>query len=285
MTNSCDASKTVLVTGSSGRLGAALINALHSQSDCRALGVDRVPASTTSQVLDLRDSNALRSLAQTADAIIHCAALHAPHVDRFHDRDFWAVNVDATKALFECSQPSCPFVFTSTTSIYGHALVPEGEAVWVDENLEPRPRDIYDETKRAAELFLASVADERSVTSLRMSRCFPEPEREMALYRLYRGVALRDVVQAHLLALKRPSGYAEYVISGPPIFDRSELPELLTQPWNTVLRHYPQAQALFADRGWAPPSLIDRVYSSHKAINELGYRPRYGFEVFLRGYE
>jgi nucleoside-diphosphate-sugar epimerase len=41
------------------------------------------------------------------------------------------------------------FVYTSTTSLYGHAMVSPEKAVWVTERLVPQPRDIYDVTKIA----------------------------------------------------------------------------------------------------------------------------------------
>ena len=75
-------------------------------------------------------------------------------------------------------------------------------AVWVDEQLEPQPRDIYDQTKLEAEQLVASAGGSMTVTTLRMSRCFPEAAELMAWYRLYRGVDRRDVAEAHALALR-----------------------------------------------------------------------------------
>jgi UDP-glucose 4-epimerase len=45
----------------------------------------------------------------------------------------------------------------------------------------------------------------------------------MAVYRLHRGVDLRDVVQAHSLALDRSAGQGLYSISGPLLFQRANL--------------------------------------------------------------
>ncbi len=76
------------------------------------------------------------------------------------------------------------FVYTSTTSLYGKALVPKDRAVWVTEELEPQARDIYDKTKIAAEAECATAATAGlTCISLRMSRCFPEPEHLLTGYR------------------------------------------------------------------------------------------------------
>ena len=96
------------------------------------------------------------------------------------------------------------FVFTSTTALYGAASKPRNSAGWVDEDLEPRPETIYHRTKVAAEALLEEAArrGRLAVTVLRMSRCFPEPAPVMAAYRLHRGVDARDVADAHALALE-----------------------------------------------------------------------------------
>lgn len=86
------------------------------------------------------------------------------------------------------------FVYISSTSVYGHALAPTDRAVWVDEDLLPRPRDIYDETKLAAEHLVASSP----ITSLtlRIARCFPQPLPVLAVGLLHRAVRLADVAAA-----------------------------------------------------------------------------------------
>ena len=285
----------IIVTGSSGRIGSAIAHELEKVFGVeRVLGLDRTPGKHTRHVFDLRNSTRLAPLVADATVVCHCAALHAPHVSTHSQSDFIDINVGVTEALLRYTQPDTHFVFTSSTSIYGHALVPEGErgeigAVWVDETLRPLPRDIYDQTKLAAETRLKESG--RSVISLRMSRCFPEPEREMALYRLYRGVDIRDVVSAHLLAvnvgladlqsLNHTRRYREYIVSGPTPFLQQDSRELLVSPWSCIRRYFPQAHKEFARRNWAPPESIDRVYSSQLATTELGYKPLYGFAEFL----
>lgn len=81
------------------------------------------------------------------------------------------------------------------------------ETVWVTEALQPQPRDIYDVTKLAAEELCRKASSHKlSCLCLRMSRCFPEDARLMAIYRLYRGIDINDVVLAHRLAITSDIG-------------------------------------------------------------------------------
>jgi UDP-glucose 4-epimerase len=116
-------------------------------------GVDRAPGRWTDLVGDLRDERVCRAAVHAADVVVHTAALHAPHVGLVADAEFRAVNVTATEALLDRAQAAGVrrVVYISSTSVYGDALVPADRAVWVDESLPPRPRDIYDETKLDAE--------------------------------------------------------------------------------------------------------------------------------------
>jgi nucleoside-diphosphate-sugar epimerase len=76
------------------------------------------------------------------------------------------------------------------------------KAVWVTEELPPSRRDIYDETKLAAEAYCREAARQSlPCLSLRISRCFRETDELIATHRLYRGVELRDAAEAHRLAL------------------------------------------------------------------------------------
>lgn len=147
-----------------------------------------------------------------------------------------------------------------------------------------RPRDICDITKLAAEgLVQDSSSNRRSSTVLRISRCFPEEEKLMAIYRLYRGVDLRDVVQAHALALDRLEGYGLHVISGPMLFKRDDPFALHNGAAGLIEQICPTLSDHFKKCNWSLPKSIDRVYSSELATNELGYWPNFGVQQFLQG--
>ena len=165
----------VLITGSSGRIGSAISKEL--QKSFEIIGIDVRSGRFTSIEGDITKKNLVNSLVKQVDAVVHTAAYHAPHVGQVPEDEFRRVNISATEILLNAAIAARVkrFVFTSTTSVYGDALIPDGSAVWVTENLEPIPRDIYDKTKLAAES-LCRQASEKGLESivLRMSRCFPD---------------------------------------------------------------------------------------------------------------
>lgn len=277
----------VLVTGAAGRIGRAVYVHLAREHD--VVGLDRAPASTAELTGDLGDRFLLRRALRDVDAVVHCAGLHAPQVGFVADTEFRRVNVDASVMLAQMAREAGirRFVFTSTTALYGAASRHPTQAVWTDECLSPQPVSIYHRTKLAAESALAKLAHAgMAVTILRMSRCFPEPAPLMAAYRLHRGVDARDVASAHALALADDSpGLRRFVISGATPFQPEDAAELLADAGAVLRRRAPALVAVFAERGWALPRSVDRVYSPAAAMAQLNWRPRYGFEEVLRQFD
>jgi nucleoside-diphosphate-sugar epimerase len=274
----------VLVTGSSGRIGGAIAARLSLRH--AVTGVDRRPGPLTTELTDVEDTARLAQLLPGVDAVVHTAALHVPDLASRSAAEFRAVNVDATRRLLAAAGEAgvARFVYTSTTSLYGDAMLPaSGAAVWVTESLVPRPRDVYDETKLAAEEACAAAARAGlTCIALRMSRCFPEEPRLVAIYRLYRGVDAEDVAQAHELALAPGmAGYSAFNVSAPSPFAQADCGRLFTDASAVLLERYPWAGAEFARRGWQLPRSIDRVYVVDRAIAELGYRPLHDFAALF----
>nr|QIE08617.1 NAD-dependent epimerase/dehydratase [Streptomyces sp.] len=265
----------VVVTGSAGLVGSAVVRLLR-ESGRTVVGVDRVKSPDTDVVADLRDGAAWRGALAGAEAVVHAAALHAPHVGVRPDAEFHAVNVGATGELLSAAEAAGVrrFVLTSSTSVYGHALVPsDGAAVWVTEDLVARPRDVYDETKLAAER-LVLEATGMTTACLRIARCFPEPPPLLARHRLYRGVDLADVARAHLLAVESATAAGVVNIAGPYPWRTDDLARLHRAPAALIAERMPKAAAGFDRLGWDLPSSIDRVYVSERATRLLGCRPR-----------
>lgn len=273
----------VVVTGAAGLIGSGVAARLSSEHE--VIGLDLVEGPHVSVVADCIDVALWSRRLGPIDAIVHTAALHAPHVGKRSKNDFHRFNVETTKRLLDLAldHRASHFVLTSTTSLYGHALEARGAAVWVDEQLEPDPRDIYDETKLKAEQILASAGGPITLTSLRMSRCFPEPAGEMAWYRLHRGIDRRDVAEAHALALNRRGSPATYVISSVTPFRPEDCSELFIDAPTAIDRRCPGLLAQMSGRGWQLPRSIDRVYDSSRAARELGFVPRFGVASCLAG--
>ncbi len=275
--------KNVIITGSSGRIGRAL----HWQlcPNLNVSGLDISPSSVTSKIVDIRDYEELLRSFKGIDTIFHSAALHAPHVGIATDKSFFEINVYATekicKAALECGVSQ--IVFTSTTALYGYSNHGDGSAVWVNEHTNPEPKSIYHKTKWEAENILKEYAcNDLAISVIRMSRCFPESAKIMAVYRLHRGVDYRDVAEAHILAgkLKKSKHFDIFVISGNTPFLESDSKNLFENPENVIRERQPILADEFDKRGWNFPDSIDRVYDSEYAYNTLNWKSKRGpFDV------
>jgi UDP-glucose 4-epimerase len=274
----------IAITGTAGRIGRAIhFNLCRNH---KIVGIDRAPSSATSHIGDICNHDFLANAFTGADAVIHTAALHAPHVGIIDNAEFIRINIQGTKTIIRAAR-NCgvgQFVFTSTTALYGHASKSQDTAVWINETTTPIPKTIYHRTKIEAEAILeAEASDDFRVTTLRMSRCFPEPAPLMAYYRLCRGVDARDVAEGHRLALTLAgASYRRFILSGPTPFHPSDCEALKTDPESVLRRKCPSLCELFERRNWALPGSIDRVYDSSLAQTELGWLPKYGFEDVVK---
>lgn len=274
------------MTGSSGQLGREIARQLSAQH--HVVGLDLSPGPWTTHQADFSNLGVLAKLIPTVEAVIHTASLHARHLQSHSKQDFVQVNITNFLKLLElCAQfPVKRLVYTSTTSVYGFAMEPQEKAAWVTEALAPRPRDIYDITKLAAEELCRLFAGEKGLKAicLRTSRFFPEPPDRLALYRLYRGADVRDVARAHVLAATNQAlDYAIFNISANHPFQEADTEALFREPLPVLERYYPGIEAIFQQRGWTLPRSLDRVYVTAQAQEKLGYRPDYNFAEFIRG--
>ena len=165
-------------------------------------------------VADIADRAAVEAMMQGVRAVFHAATLHKPHVATHRRQDFIDTNVTGTLNLLEEAVAAGveSFVYTSTTSVFGDALVPPpgAAAAWVTEEVMPVPKNIYGVTKVAAEdlcqLFHRNQA--LACVVLRTSRFFPEqddnrdvreayPDDNVKMNEyLHRRVAIEDVALA-----------------------------------------------------------------------------------------
>lgn len=292
---------TVLVTGSAGHLGEALMRTWRGQG-AAVRGIDRLPSPFTDAVGDIADRGFVRAAMAGVRAVLHTATLHKPHVATHPRQAFVDTNVTGTLNLLEEAAAAGvrAFVFTSTTSAFGEALrPPPGEpAVWVDETLTPQVRNIYGATKIAAEDLCALMHKLTAlpVLVLRTSRFFPEDDDEPAARVartqpniqanefLNRRVDLEDVVDAHRCALEAAPriGFGRFIVSATTPFTREDAAELGRDLPSVLSRRVPGWQAVYARLGWTLPPAIDRVYVNAAARATLGWRPKADFTEVLR---
>lgn len=290
----------ILVTGSSGHLGEALVRTLRELQQ-EVVGLDILPSPFTLQVGSVADRAAVKRAMNGVQAVFHTATLHKPHVATHSPQDFIDTNISGTLNLLEeaVAEKVGAFIYTSTTSVVGDALSPpEGApAAWITEDVSPVPKNIYGVTKAAAEDLCQLFHRNQGLNCivLRTSRFFPEADdnRDVrdayadanvkANEFLHRRVDVADVVSAHLLASQHAEalGFRKYIISATTPFTRDDLAELRTDATRTVSRRAPGWEAEYARRGWKMFPSIGRVYVNDRARQELGWRPRYDFARVL----
>jgi putative NADH-flavin reductase len=83
----------VLVTGSAGHLGEALMRALPRVGH-EPIGVDINVSPFTQHVGSITDRGFVRQCIQGAEAVIHAATLHKPHLSTHSRQDFVDTNVN-----------------------------------------------------------------------------------------------------------------------------------------------------------------------------------------------
>ena len=277
----------VLVTGSAGRLGSAVMAKLRS-SKIEAIGADLISGPTTDLVLDIRDAVEVVKACQNMDAIIHTAALHGKHYDLDYSREqFIHTNVYGTlnllNAAVKCGVKK--LLYISTTSIYGNAMVDAAQAVWVDELLSEQPRDIYDITKQTAEQLCKDFfyKEQLETSVYRVGRFLPEAANLQANHRLYRGLDPRDGAEALYLALQQNfTDFEIFNIASSSPFTRDDLKTLKSNPVEIIQQMYPDAVAIYEAKQWQLPNSIDRVYVTDKANRLLSYSPKFTFDYLLR---
>jgi nucleoside-diphosphate-sugar epimerase len=289
----------VLVTGSAGHLGEALVRTLISEHE--VVGLDIIGSKFTTVVGTITDRTTVERCVHGIDVIFHTATLHKPHIVTHTRQQFIDANVTGTLNLLEASVEAGVnlFIFTSTTSTFGRALTPSsGEpAGWINEQTPPLPRNIYGVSKTAAEDLceLFHIDHGLACIVLKTSRFFPEADDSRDLRQtyedenikaneyLYRRVDIEDVVKAHILAMERATsiGFGRYVISATTPFTIADLVDLRAKAPVVVERIFPEFKEEYERRGWKMFPSIDRVYVNKKARTDLGWNPRYNFDYVL----
>jgi UDP-glucose 4-epimerase len=290
----------ILVTGSAGHLGEALMRTLRSTQD-EATGLDLRGSPFTDCVGSITDRRFVQQCMRGVEAVLHTATLHKPHLRTHSRRDFIDTNITGTLNLLEEARSAgvrC-FIFTSTTSVYGRALIPApgAPAAWITEDVTPYPANIYGITKLAAEHLCELFQRDHRLPCivLRTSRFFPEEDDDRLARQtfdadnlkvnefLYRRADIEDVVSAHLLAIRKAPtlGFDRFIISATTPFSRRDVHELRTDAATVLGRYVDGYENEYARRGWSIAATIDRVYVNDRARAHLEWRPRYDFGYII----
>lgn len=290
----------ILVTGSAGHLGEALVRTFRDMGN-DVIGLDIKESVCTTMVGSVADRPVVKECMSGVNAVFHTATLHKPHVVTHSMQEFIDTNVSGTSVLLKEAQTVGvrSFVFTSTTSVFGDALRPPAgtPATWVTEEVQPIPKNIYGVTKRAAEDLCHLFHRKQGLNCiiLRTSRFFPEEDDDQAMRArygddntkanefLFRRVELEDVVSAHLAAAERAPdlGFGRYIISATTPFLPEDLLGLNSHAADIVQKRVPGYLEIYDRLGWRMFETIDRVYVNDAARKDLGWHPKYDFAYLL----
>jgi UDP-glucose 4-epimerase len=235
--------------------------------------------------------------------VIHAATLHKPHVATHSRQAFIDTNVTGTLNLLDAAVRArvAAFLFTSTTSTFGHALEPattDGPAAWIDESVRPIPKNIYGVTKVAAEDLCELTHNDHDLPCLvlRTSRFFPEADDNADARSAYadgnlklneflnRRLDVEDCVDAHLHALEQAPriGFGRFIITATTPFCRDDASALRRDAHAVLDRYAPGWRDVYAALDWRMPASITRVYDNSRARTELGWTPKHDFATVLR---
>lgn len=290
----------ILVTGSSGHLGEAICRKLR-RKQIDFLGIDIKRGEFTNKIDSILERKLVKEVVKDIDFILHTATLHKPHVATHSKQDFVNVNIIGTLNILEEAKLNGVkgFIYTSTTSTFGDMLTPKKNepAIWIDEEVKPKPKNIYGVTKTAAEDMCQLFYRNHKLPCiiLKTSRFFPEEDDKKIVrdtYQdlnikaneyLYRRVDIEDVVSAHLLAVERvlEIGFQKYIISSTSPFTKENLMDLHEDAFKVVWGIYPEFKETYEKKGWKMLPQIDRVYVNTKARNDLDWSPKYDFQYIL----
>src|SRR3954467_7328816 len=171
----------ILVTGSSGHLGEALVRTLRERG-AEVIGLDVLASPFTAVQGSITDRAVVRRCIEGVQAVVHAASLHKPRLATHSKQDFIDVNIAGTLVLLEEAVAAGvkAFIYTSTTSAFGQSLhpAPGDPAAWITEETPSIPKNMYGLSKVAAE-GLCGIFHRKggmSCVVLRTSRFFPEDD-------------------------------------------------------------------------------------------------------------
>lgn len=145
----------VLVTGSAGFLGTAVLDVLRAQG-YEPVGYDLVQGD------DVLDLAALTRALADCTTCIHLAAVADLYVAEDRPEVAEAVNVEGTRCVARaCAAVGARMLYASTCCVYGN----NGVAL-CDEQSAPAPTEVYARTKLAAEAFVPLAGPGSSVLRL-----------------------------------------------------------------------------------------------------------------------
>jgi len=281
----------VLITGGGGNLGRALAPALKEAGhepvlmDYRALDTPY-----ESVRADLRNKTEILRALRDVDVVVHAAALHGIHLEKYSTDDFWDLNVAGTRNVYEAALELGigKVLLCSTMAAYGEAARGAGDPPVMTEDLPLQPEDYYGLSKRVCEEMAAFYCRRHGIrtTAFRLGMFVPESFVGYGLRLLKGGVDDRDVASAFLLGLDDAGiTFDAFNVMAEVPFSVEEFGEWSREPKGFLEGRYPGVAGLVEEQGANFGELVRMwgftYWSIEKARRVLGYAPRYNFPEFF----
>ncbi len=275
---------TIILTGASGFLGAALVPLLENAGHA-LIAVERKAG------LDILDWSKINAL-PACDRVIHLAAQSYVPDAYTHPRDFYETNVTGTLNMLELARVrQAGFIFISSY-VYGHpkylpideiheiaAVNPYAQSKIMGEELCRayhrdfgldvtvfRPFNIYGIGQK--DHFLLPKILKQAAEGGMITLFDPRPKRDY--------VEVRDVARAILAAVERPvSGYEVFNIGSGASYSIEEVVDL-------VRPCYPAPLKTEYLNNFRPDEILDTICDYSKARKLLNWKPEISLEDGLR---
>ena len=282
----------VLITGAGGNLGRVLTPALAEEGHEPIL-MDYRDIDTRHVFVrgDVRDKADALEAVRGTDAVVHAAALHGIHLDKYTPDDFWNLNVAGTHNIYSAAR-ECgvgKILLCSTMGVYGEGARSSGGAPPViTEGLPLEPLDIYGFSKKLCEEIARFYARHHGIRTIayRLGMFVPESFVRYGFRLLKGGVDDRDVAQAFLLGLENTSiAFDAFNVMAAVPFSIEEFDWFSREPEAVLEQRFPGIAGLVEGQGEDFGELVRMwgfgYWSIEKAERVLGYDPRYNFSQFF----
>jgi nucleoside-diphosphate-sugar epimerase len=282
---------SVLITGGGGNLGRVLAPALEEAGHEPVL-MDNRDLDTTYELVrgDLKDKTEVLRVLREVDVVVHAAALHGIHLEKYTADDFWDLNVAGTRNLYEAALESGigKVLLCSTMGVYGEGSRKAGEPPVMTEDLPLKPKDYYGFSKRVCEETTAYYHRRHGISTIayRLGMFVPESFVGYGFRLLKGGVDDRNAAQAFLLGLDDAGITFDAInVMAEVPFSVEEFGEWSRDPEGFLEGRYPGVAGLAAEQGAGFGELVRMwgfiYWSIEKAKRVLGYSPRYNFPEFF----
>jgi uronate dehydrogenase len=271
----------ITLTGAAGVLATQIAAQLAGREDVQLRLTDMVGLSSNrgqdSIRADLSVYEEARAAVDGADVVIHCGAIHP--WKPYTDDQYLGCNIKGTyhvlKACVDCGVPRV--IYTSSIAAVGYRR--GVDELPLTEHVERRPDDLYGATKEAGETFAEMFSRTRGlhVISLRPPCFIPRTGDEYGVGLLSTYGDLRDVAQAHVLALDRGDLRCDaFYCTAPVPYAREDAEALRLDPRSVYCRYFPEAKDFILSRPETEHP-IHVYYDISRAKAELGYDPQVDF--------